>query len=106
MSCGYSTGGNIPLGPVEQQIKDAPSEASNHGHAYPHKFYNYEHLELNDACQGQTMLELPVFSDGHAYDLEHGENPGAARAIYSADTHDLCAVVAHDNDDSDFHECN
>lgn len=51
------------------------------------------------------MLELPVFADGHPYDLQNGENPGAVRAIYSIDDNALCAIIAHDNYDSNFHLC-
>lgn len=103
--CGKGTGGDINVGPVIDQIKAAPSEPSNVGHSYPHEFKNYEKLPINSECDGEMMLELPVFADGHAYDLEHGENPGAARAIYGANNKALCAIVAHDSNDNDFHEC-
>ncbi|WFD04487.1 hypothetical protein MOBT1_003197 [Malassezia obtusa] len=73
---------------------------------YPHQFKNYEGLQMSSACDGASMmLELPVFADGHAYNIQHGEKPGAARAIYSADDNSLCAIVAHDSNDSNFHLC-
>ncbi|WFD34843.1 hypothetical protein MCUN1_001687 [Malassezia cuniculi] len=103
--CGQSTGGDIDLAPVYDQIAQAPSEPSNVGHSYPHEFKNYEHLPISSECDGEMMLELPIFADGHAYDLEHGENPGAVRAIYGAKNKALCAVVAHDANDSNFHQC-
>ena len=89
---------------IISQVQNAPRE--NRSSGYPHKFNNYEGLPMSSACDGASMmLELPVFADGHPYDLEHGEKPGAVRAIYSIDDNALCAIVAHDNDDSNFHSC-
>lgn len=103
--CGQSTGGDIPISAAAEQAKNAPSQSTG-GHSYPHEFKNYEGLPISSACDGASMmLELPVFADGHAYNLEHGENPGAARVIYSADNHAVCAIVHHGNHDSDFHTC-
>jgi len=102
--CGSSTGGDIDLNKIQDQVSNAPRENRDSG--YPHQFKNYEGLSMSSACSGASMmLELPVFADGHPYDLENGEQPGAVRAIYSIDDNSLCAVVAHDQNDSDFHEC-
>ena len=103
--CGQSTGGDIPISAATEQAKNAPSQSTG-GHSYPHEFKNYEGLPISSACQDASMmLELPVFADGHPYDLQNGENPGAARVIYSADNHAVCAIVHHGAHDSDFHTC-
>ncbi|WFD24805.1 hypothetical protein MEQU1_003510 [Malassezia equina] len=69
-------------------VQNAPDENRHSG--YPHRFYDYENLPMSSACDGASMmLELPVFADGHAYDLENGEDPGAVRAIYSIDDNSL-----------------
>lgn len=88
---------------ILSQVYNAPRENRKSG--YPHQFRNYEGLPMASACDGAMMLELPIFNDGHPYDLEHGEAPGAVRAIYSAKDNSLCAIVSHDNYDSNFHAC-
>lgn len=100
--CG--NGGTIDVTQIMSQVQNAPDENRDSG--YPHRFYDYENLPMSSACDGASMmLELPVFADGHAYDLENGEDPGAVRAIYSIDDNSLCAIVAHDTNDSNFHLC-
>lgn len=102
--CGVNTGGDINVSSAAEQARNAPTD--DHGRSYPHQFKNYEGLPMSNACSGASMmLELPVFADGHAYNIAHGEKPGAARVIYSADDHSLCAIVAHDSNDSNFHLC-
>ncbi|WFD21123.1 hypothetical protein MCAP1_003380 [Malassezia caprae] len=101
--CG--NGGDIDVSKIMSQVQQAPRENRHSG--YPHKFNDYEGLPMSSDCDGASMmLELPVFADGHPYDLENGENPGAVRAIYSIDDNALCAIVAHDTNDSNFHLCN
>ncbi|PKI85034.1 hypothetical protein MVES_000747 [Malassezia vespertilionis] len=103
--CGRGTGGDIDVTHILSQVQSAPREDRSKG--YPHQFKNYEGLPMSSACASASkMLELPVFADGHPYNLAQGEQPGAVRAIYSIDDNALCAIVAHDNNDSNFHECN
>ena len=102
--CGSSTGGDINVDSASIQARNAPTD--DHGRGYPHEFKNYEGLPMASSCQGASkMLELPVFADSHPYNIEHGENPGAARVIFSADDHAVCAIVAHNNHDGNFHLC-
>ncbi|WFD28474.1 hypothetical protein MNAN1_003485 [Malassezia nana] len=101
-SCG--NGGDIDVTRILSQVQQAPRE--NRSSGYPHQFKNYEGLPMSSDCDGASMmLELPVFADGHPYNLQNGENPGAVRAIYSIDDNALCAIIAHDNYGSDFHLC-
>ena len=103
--CGKGTGGDIDVDHILSQVENAPTKSTG-GHSYPHQFYNYEKIPLSSDCDGASMmLELPIFADGHPYNLQHGEQPGAVRAIYSADNNALCAVVAHNNNNGDFHLC-
>ena len=103
-NCG-SNGGKIAIGLTKDQLQDVPNGPSMFGQPYPREFKKTEGIKLRQVCAGQSpLMEIPVYADGHEYDILHGEDPGQARAVYTQDTLELCAIVS-ESEDGSVHQC-
>ena len=103
-NCG-SNGGKIAIGLTKDQLQDVPNGPSMFGQPYPREFKNTAGIKLRRVCEGQSpLMEIPVYADGHEYNIHHGENPGQARAVYTQDTLELCAIVS-ESEDGSVHQC-
>ncbi|KAB5577634.1 Ribonuclease/ribotoxin [Coniochaeta sp. 2T2.1] len=79
---------------------------------FPHYFSNYEHFfwDYNKPdCDAASLLEMPVFTDGHLYDWDRTPRPGPGpvRLVYFADGDErtFCGLIAHRAEAEYFEKC-
>ncbi|KAI5785758.1 clavin precursor [Pyronema domesticum] len=102
-----------PHGKISQNkaignMHQAPVTLKGTGSGYPHEFKNYPHYKwANKKCNtgsgkgGQhppTLLEFPVFEDGHFYNYNKGHpkpDDGYNRVIYSYPNKEFCGIIGH-----------
>ena len=79
--------------------------------SYPHEFQTFNDAVkfANPKCnrdgkgkRQQTLLEFPVFPDGHQYPFNSKPraNPGNARVIFTSPSKDFCGVISHTEKDN------
>lgn len=91
MNCGPA--GRIPVALTKDHVMAAYSGPSATNQAFPREFHNKENFQVSEECRNQTMLLLPIYSDGHMYDEYHGEDPGVARVVYGGTTKPVCLFL-------------
>jgi len=85
----------IHLDKAEVNIRDVvvPDPLPRTG--YPKKFGNREGIAFASACTGKTLLEFPVYTDGHLW--KKREDPLIARVIFTDPGKVLCGIIGHPN---------
>ncbi|OJD33081.1 ribotoxin [Diplodia corticola] len=110
-----NTGGNIEISQnkAEGNIHAAPATKGGTKSGYPHEYKNLADGDKknivwpNKNCNAKdvTLLEFPVFKDGHLFEYDQKKPAdktkiGPVRGVFTYPHKDFCGVMAHTEKDN------